>query len=203
MEIPTAESLHQMSEAHREQAQEKRLDDYKIARDEFFEVLMKNDPKARMEAAAHEGKFHAVLYTFSKNEEGLYNDSEFFGKSDTNVSGIPFGSVWRPRGIIRAETLLTKLYTYFQTESESRKRLVFYVTRDRSNPNMHHVIVDWSDRPRFASSAPVTGSSVVRDTDGFTTVRRGPFRRGGDTVRGTGNTGRGRGRGRGSMISRT
>ena len=135
--------LLETTQQHRNLNREGRLNDYKIARDELFAVLTK-DVQAKMTESSKNGSYRAILFTGHRQEDGMYPQSLFFGKGDGSGKGIPFPSVWNPRGILAEDTLITKLRVSFQTETKQNLR--FYVKRDLREQRSFHVFVDWSPR---------------------------------------------------------
>ena len=166
------DGLRETTQQQRTLNREGRLRDYKIARDELFNSLTK-DVQSKMTEASKNGSYRAILFTGRRQEDGMYPQELFFGKgTDCDGKGIPFPSVWNPRGIPDEETLIAKLRRSFQTEANQNLR--FYVKRDLRDQLTFHVFVDWSPRREFNTRE----GGIVRPI-------RGNNRRGGRTARPT------------------
>jgi ribosomal protein L17 len=177
------DSLRETTQQQRTLNREGRLRDYKIARDELF-TLLTGDVQSKMTEASKNGSYRAILFTGRRQDDGMYPPELFFGKgSDADSKGIPFPSVWNPRGIPEEESLITKLRRSFQTEMNQNLR--FYVKRDLRDQQTFHVFVDWSPRREFntreggvvrtirgGSRRGGRGGRAVVSQDGFTTVNR-------------------------------
>lgn len=178
------EELRQIAIQKRNDTSGERLDRYRRARDDAFDVIV-NGSEDKMKTAATEGRFRVPLYSFRLTDADAETEPDtqvYFGSNGEGDRGLHAMTLFNPRGISYDETLIAKLRNHFKASGDENnndfqvyfqgraRQFAVFVSWDKRKPQMRR---PFGVLPPRGGNGTGERSHAPRTRDGWQYQRRG------------------------------
>jgi hypothetical protein len=141
----TGLSIEGENKMSREEYQQKRMGNYRAARDAVFGVIT-NGAREKIESVSSAGQTRVCIYTYdvTSRDDTTYVFGSGGDSATETFKGLYVKTIFNARGVPREETLLTKLYQYFNNDGSGRRMRIYQKFNHSTTPKRFEIYVDWT-----------------------------------------------------------